>query len=404
MFVERSILNGIRPLLEDERILLFLGARQVGKTTLLRKIRDGVEGVSFFVSFEDPRILAAVNGNPEQIFDFIPKPVAGRQFLFLDEIQYLDDPSNFLKYIYDLYGDRIKLIATGSSAFYIDKKFKDSLAGRKRIIPLHPFSFKEFLLAKKREDLAEVLFESAPAFDLLRKRALLVPDRDELYPLLDEYICFGGYPAVVLESDLKEKEVRLQELFHSLLKKDFNEAGIRNEAAFYALLRMVAAQAGSTVSAHELANTIGVSLTAVKNYFHVLQKANIIGECRPFSRNVRKELTKKPKIYFRDSGYRNVVLDCFRPISNRIDAGETLENVFYGECVKAGIARIQFWRTQGGNEIDFVLNEHSAFELKMNPAKFSRKKVRSFLEAYPEIPLSVVTARSDKELDLLDFV
>jgi predicted AAA+ superfamily ATPase len=404
MFIERDITEKLLALLADERILLLLGARQTGKTTLLRKLQEQVESDTYFLTLENPLLLAKLNENPEFVFQYIPQPDSGRIFLFLDEIQYLDDPSNFLKYLYDLYSDRIKLVATGSSAFYIDKKFKDSLAGRKRIVTITPFSFREFLSAKKQKHLIEAISQSPPAFHAPSKREILIPVREQLFRFLYEYLLYGGYPAVVLENNLEEKKERLQELFQSLLKKDFHEAGIKNERAFYSVLKMLAAQSGSTVSCHELANTVGVSLPTVKNYLYVLQKAFIVTECRPFSRNVRKELTKMPKFYFNDTGYRNAILNSFRPIDDRLDSGATLETAFFGLCAKAQIKPINFWRTQDGREVDFVLGEEAAFELKMSPTKYSPKPYKRFTEAYPTIPLQLVTFNSEKDLDLLDFV
>jgi len=136
--------------LEKDDILLIIGSRQVGKTTLLkeiaRQLSDKGEEV-YEYTLEDPEFLAELNDHPENIFDYIHKPKS-RIYLLIDEIQYLKNPSNFLKYIYDLYGKTIKLVVTGSSAFYIDKTFKDSLAGRKKIIELFTFCFSEFLYAK----------------------------------------------------------------------------------------------------------------------------------------------------------------------------------------------------------------------------------------------------------------
>jgi predicted AAA+ superfamily ATPase len=405
MFIERDITEKLQTLMADERILLLLGARQTGKTTLLRKLKERTEGTTHLFSLEDPLLRAKLNETPEAIFQYIPKPESGRIFLFLDEIQYLNDPSNFLKYIYDIYGDHIKLIGTGSSAFYIDKTFKDSLAGRKRIVTVAPFSFHEFLAAKETpQQLIDALSPLPSALTTARKRTLLTPVRDELGRLMREYLLYGGYPAVVIEQDPEEKCERLQELFQSLLKKDFHEAGIKNEKAFYAILKMLAAQSGSTVSSLELANTVGVSLPTVKNYLYVLQKASIITECRPFSRNVRKELTKMPKYYFNDTGYRNAVLASFRPIDDRLDSGATLETAFFGICAKAGVDPINFWRTQDGREIDFILGEELAFELKMNPTKFSPKQYKRFTDVYPDIPLRPVTWNSETDLDLLDFI
>ncbi len=405
MFVDRNVQPLLDRLLKDDRILLLVGARQTGKTTLLHHLREQLEGQGqsvWFLTFEDPLFLGEVNQHPENLFQYVPKPDAQHIVVLLDEIQHLEDPSNFLKYIYDLYKDRIKMVATGSSAFYLDEKFHDSLAGRKRIVPIYSFCFSEFLRAENRQDLAEEVRLNS-FFTTGKKRELLRPVRRELLAHLRKYACFGGYPGVVLESDVEEKKFRLRELHQSLLKKDVADAGIKNEYAFYSVLKLLADQAGNLVNALEISNTVRVSRTAVDRYLHVLRKSFIVENCSPFHRNVRKELSKMPKVYFYDSGYRNAILSSFGRLSERLDSGAALENLFFSECCKAGVQEIRFWRTQGGKEVDFVLDGTCAFELKLDATRFNAAKYASFEKGYPDIPLRPVGWQSEDDLEMLDF-
>ena len=167
MFYERELYSQIRPHIEKKEFTVITGARQAGKTTLLKKIysdlREQGKTVSYF-SMEDPGILAAANEHPEQIFKFSPRPenpltngISKKIFLLIDEIQYLTSPTGFLKYLYDTYAENLKLIVTGSSAFYLDTRFKDSLAGRKRIFILGTLNFEEFLLFKNQQSLIDEL-------------------------------------------------------------------------------------------------------------------------------------------------------------------------------------------------------------------------------------------------------
>ena len=405
MLVDRNIQPLLDRLMKDDRIVLLVGARQTGKTTLLRHLRKQLEGQEqsvSFLTFEDPLFLGEVNQHPENLFQYIPKPETGYRFVLLDEIQHLEDPSNFLKYIYDLYKDRLKLVVTGSSAFYLDEKFHDSLAGRKRIVPIYSFCFSEFLRSKNRKDLAEEV-QTNCFFVTGKKRSLLRPVRRELLAYLQEYARFGGYPAVVLESDVDEKKFRLRELYQSLLKKDVADAGIKNEYAFYSVLKLLAAQAGNLVNALEISNTVKVSRTAVGRYLHVLRKSYIVESCPPFHRNIRKELSKMPKYYFCDTGYRNAILNSFQPLSDRLDSGASLENLFFSECCKAGIEDVRFWRTQDGKEVDFVLDGTRAFELKVDAERFNSAKYASFVKGYPEVPLQPVGWQAKDALEMLDF-
>ncbi|RLD53758.1 MAG: ATP-binding protein, partial [Bacteroidetes bacterium] len=178
--IERFIEKKLILELNNDYILTMIGARQVGKTTLLNKIKKYLlkkKAVVNLFTLEDKTLLADLNTHPKNIFNYIDFD-ADKQFLLIDEIQYLDDPSNFLKYIYDLYNGKIKLVVTGSSAFYIDKKYKDSLAGRKKIIHIRPFTFSEFLLAKNAVELSKKINEFS-YFNKQKEIKLLIPEKDK---------------------------------------------------------------------------------------------------------------------------------------------------------------------------------------------------------------------------------
>ena len=400
--IPRKVKPIIDKFLKNEDILLIIGARQVGKTTILMGIEDELKtngSIVFSLTLEDPELLGDLDKHPENLFHYVRR-TEKRIYILIDEIQYLRDPSNFLKYHYDKYRKNIKLIVTGSSAFYIDHKFKDSLAGRKRIIEIYPFSFSEFLSAKNMGELAAQI---QSAFVLGQKRRLLKPERRLLWQMWQEYSLYGGYPKVVLEDDNFEKISLLQELVLSFLKKDVLESGIKEDAKFYKLVRVLASQSGQLVNANELGRTLEMSKDTVSRYLYVLQKSFIVKSCPPFYRNIRKELTKMPKIFFYDNGYRNYLINDFSHFSRRMDTGAYLENAIFGEMAKSGIENIKFWRTQSKKEIDFIVNEKRAFEIKISKQSFSRSKYREFKEIYSEIPLEPVVAFDDEILDALDF-
>jgi len=169
MYIQRKIQSEIKRHLERKEFTIITGARQSGKTSLIqdifRELRNENKTVSY-ITFEDRDILSAINTHPEEVFSFVKRPAKsldriqkekGKLFLFIDEVQYAADPSNFLKYLYDVYGGNLKVIATGSSAFYIDRKFKDSLAGRKRIFELKTLSFDEWLQFRDYQSLLDEL-------------------------------------------------------------------------------------------------------------------------------------------------------------------------------------------------------------------------------------------------------
>ena len=389
--------------LDTDEILLIKGARQVGKTTLLKRaaanLKEGDDKV-FELTLEDPELLNDLNKHPENIFNFIPRSEE-RIYLALDEIQYLENPSNFLKYIFDVYGGKIKLVVTGSSAFYLDTKFKDSLAGRKKVVEIYPFSFSEFLEAKGERAMSA---EVSQGFTPGTKRQILKPERKILHQYWMEFVQYGGYPRVVLESEPDEKKELLKELVQSFLRKDIYESGIREEEKFYKLVRLLASQAGQLLNVNELANTLDISKGTVSKYLYVLQKSYIIKICPPFYNNIRKELTKMPKFYFLDTGYRNSLLNSFELVGNRIDTGQVLESSVFTGLVKSGVDDVKYWRTQNRKEIDFIVGRKSAFEVKVSIRKYAPAKYKTFVNAYPDIDLQPVVMFDYENLDVLDFV
>lgn len=385
MNILRDITTESQKYWDREEILIFIGPRQAGKTFILKQIKSELEkrGSScFFLDLEDPEYLGILNQSPKNLFKIFTADSERKNFIFIDEIQYLDNPSNFLKYIFDEHRDNVKLIVSGSSAFYLDRKFKDSLAGRKKIFNIFTLSFREFLRFKKEDFLAMADFG---------KIGLEEKNRISLY--YREFMVFGGYPRVAL-SPLEEKKEILKEIAYSYIKKDIYEASIRQEEMFYKLFKILASQIGNLVNASELANTLNISKTAIDNYLYVMQKSFHLALIRPFYQNVRKEITKMPKIYFFDMGLRNFFLNDFSQFETRNDKGQLLENAVFRQLLEEYDAdEIKFWRTVDQKEIDFVAGD-LAFEVKADSDKAKEKKYKLFLENYPDKKLSFVSIDS----------
>jgi len=397
MYFKREIEDSVLDYLATDEILVVIGARQSGKTTLLRKIQEILDekgDISFFVNLENPKYLSKLDEDYENLFEIIGNRGNQRAFVFIDEVQYLKAPSNFLKYIFDEYKGKIKLIVSGSSAFYIDQKFKDSLAGRKRLFELNLLNFREFLCFKGFEDIRHLFIRSDKVF---QERNISLVDINQVKHLLGEFIKFGAYPGVVLEKTENGKKNLLEELFNSYLARDVEVEGVRNKTKFYTLTRIIAEQVGSLFNSSELANTLGISVTAIENYIYILEKSFQIKRIRPFYKNIRKELTKMPKIYFLDTGIRNVVLDDYGSLENRIDRGPYFENfVFKLLHDKRSVKTINFWRTQEKHEIDFIVNRKIAIETKFNARSFQKSKYCQFTNNYKDIPL-ILLSYEDKD-------
>jgi predicted AAA+ superfamily ATPase len=379
MLYPRKAFSEMRKNFSREEFIILTGARQVGKTSLLLMAKEYLEKkgeICHYFNLENSDYLKAFNLHPFELLNLIPQRKT-RQIVFIDEIQYLNNPTNFLKLLYDEKRNQVKIIASGSSSFYIDKKFKDSLVGRKVLLEIYPLDFDEFLIFHKQEDLLGRKEEKIQKYY-----------RDLLLDQWEEYLRFGGYPKVVLAEDEEAKKMALEEIAYSYIKKDIADAGIKNSEKYFSLLKILAGQTGQLVNAKELADTLDLAQKTVAEYLYVVKKSYQAAFVRPFHRNIRKELTKMPKVYFFDSGLRNFFLDEFSPIEKRADKGVCLENIVYRELLReSGNAdKVRFWRTQDGKEIDFVFGK-KAYEVKFDRKnkKNAEKYSQFFEEAYPEI-------------------
>ncbi len=375
--------------LPQRELTVLIGARQTGKSTLLKQLADALTASGetlVLLNLERKEILLDLNQNPENIFKYLPHRNEGRVFALIDEIQYLDDPAHFLKLLYDEHADRLKLVATGSSAFYIDRQFRDSLAGRKKIFELQTLDFEEFLMFREQEEELKEL--QRLRLGEVEKSAA----EPRLWAALESYMTYGGYPAVVLEKDPKQKVERLHDLRDSFVKRDMLESGVSDETRFFRLMILLASQIGNLLNTNELSNTLQLPRATTDYFLYVLQKCFHLGLVRPFYQNLRKELVKMPKAYFYDLGLRNVLVNYFAPFEQRSDKGALLENYVFRRLTELyAHDQIKFWRTADGNEVDFVVEETAfngkAFETKFNPNEANPNKYRKFTEAYPQFPL-----------------
>ena len=383
MLYPRDILPKIKKVINREELIILMGARQVGKTSLLILLKDylGKQGKdSYYFNLENREYLDLLNEHPYNIFEFLPKSKT-KQFVFIDEIQYLDDPTNFLKLLYDEKRNDLKIIASGSSSFYIDKKFKDSLVGRKFLFEIYSLNFDEYIRFNNQDNLLK-----------LKNKKLTILQKKKILSLWDNYLLYGSYPKIALTADNYVKKILLEEIGTSYIKKDVEEAGIKNVDKYFALLKIIAGQSGQLLNSKELANTLNVAHKTIEEYLYVMKKSYQISVIKPFYENIRKELTKMPKVYLNDTGLRNFFLNNYDDIKKRDDKGSYLENLVFRELLleNGSLEKIKFWRTQDKKEIDFIV-EGKAFEIKFNKSKIEYKKYNKFTEAYPNIKFDFLT-------------
>lgn len=396
-YIQRDIMPDLVRWLDDRESLVVIGPRQAGKSTLFKALikflleERKVNGKDiFYFNLDDIRIIKFLS-TPEHFIKFIQSFSSRRAYIFIDEVQRLENPGLFLKCIYDL-GLNFKLIISGSSSLEIKSKIFESLTGRKIIFHLFPFSFSEFLRAKP-------FFSEFKIFknedDLIFQDKMYSASLNEY---LEEYVTYGGYPRVVLEKDLVKKKELLWEIYSSYVEKDVvNFLKIELFDKYNNLVKILSSQIGNLMNIHELTNTLGLNRLTVEKYISTLKTTFIISQVLPFYKNVRSEISKMPKIYFNDTGLRNSIIDSFGEVNIRPDRGELLENFIYTQLKMSRLFKnIRFWRTKTGGEVDFVtefggkiIGVESKFRSFAKPS-FSRS-LRHFIKDYSPEKIIIFT-------------
>jgi len=408
-YYPRKLQKKIYPWLDNPDAIIILGARQVGKTSLLELLKKdlikkwGAAKNIVTYNLEDSDQLAALNRDPKYFKEYLIFSGADPQkesVIMIDELQYLNDPSHFLKYLAD-FEPTLKLIVTGSTSLAI-KRFKDGMTGRKKIFTLFPLDFQEFLLFKENRMLSTVL-EEFHFRNLLLKKGEIDPERikpfnNEMKALFEEYVLYGGYPKVVLTKSRGNKLEELRELFETYELKDVNVLfDVANLPVFRNLFKLLAGSIGNLLNVNELSGTLGIGRDTIRRYLSILENTFIICVLPPFHSNIRKELTKMPKIFFLDTGLRNFALRNFTEISFRPDKGPLFENAIFGELYKnlGVIEQLFFWRTLSKTEADFILigDQKWVFEAKLTPNHRLKQPIslRAFCKIYPDFKQVVVT-------------
>ena len=408
-YFKRKLQKKVQPWLTKPDIIVIMGARQVGKTSLLELLKDDVKkkwGSSKNIltfNLEDADQLTALNRDPKYFREYCIFSGADPDkdsVIMIDEIQYLNDPSHFLKYLADL-EPSLKLIVTGSTSIAI-KRFRDGMTGRKKTFTLFPLDFQEFLLFKGNKTLLSVLEEFYFKHLVLKKIGIdperIKPFNQEMKVLFEEYILYGGYPKVVLARAEEEKLEELREIFETYELKDVNILfDVANISAFRNLFKLLSGSVGGLLNINKLSATLGIGRDTVKRYLSILENSFIIHMLPPFHTNIRKELTKMPKVFFLDTGLRNFALKNFTELSFRTDKGALFENAIFGELYKnlGVIEQLYFWRTIYKTEVDFILTgeQNWVFEVKLTPNSFLRPPsgLKSFGKVYPNFKQIVIT-------------
>jgi predicted AAA+ superfamily ATPase len=348
---KRQVVDEIVRYLHTDDIIVVQGARQVGKTCILMYLQhllreQGVQ--TLYLDLEDSRFVTLLDRGVDEFllylrgegFDLPAYARTGAKlYVLVDEIQYLAEPSSFMKLIAD-HHRVIKLIVSGSSSFGMKSKFKDSLVGRTVNFEIYPLSFQELLTFR------DVTFIPGIPLTEVKTREL------QTYYL--EYVLYGGYPKIVLTPEVDRKERYLQQIIDTYIRKDIRDlAEIKDVNRFNHLLEVLASQSGNLINITELSNTCDLARQTIERYIFLLEQTYILRLVRPFYRNLRSEITKTPKVFFFDTGLMQMLW--LKRLQTEI-IGSVFETSLFAELVKQGNEDdITYWRTADKKEIDFVI-------------------------------------------------
>jgi len=372
---KRDVFNKIEPYIGDDTIIVLHGARQVGKTHILFYLRDWLSSHGekvFYYDLEYPDLLEDLNHGPEAFL----ADLKGKGYLegekiyaLIDEIQYLDTPSPFLKILADHYKN-IHLVVSGSSTFDIKSKFTDSLAGRVLSFEVFPLSFAEFLQFKEEKYvLSQVSSDSG------------LTHLKELYK---EFVIYGGYPKVVLNPVEEKKKSYLLQVIDTYIRKDVRDlAKVEDPKKFNNMLYVLASQSGQLLDMAALSRETALSFPTLKKYLVILEETFVCKLVPPYSQSPSVEISKNPKVFFYDSGLQSLLW--FKNFQHTI-LGSVFETNIFGELVKKfGREAIRFWRTKARQEIDFIVQQNNAvlpIEVKTNFQGFNSQAIKAFGRKY----------------------
>lgn len=379
--IERSIYPLLRRHLFKKEISLIIGPRQSGKTTLMLMLKaelDQKGEPTLFMNFDVEWDRAHLESQAALVRKLELELGKKGGFVFIDEIQRKEDAGLFLKGLYDL---RLpyKLVVSGSGSLELKQKIEESLVGRKQLFELTTLTFEEFVNFKTGYKYSENL---PTFFDIEKERT---------HHLLMEYLNFGGYPRVVLE-EKKDGKIRvIGEIYRSVLERDVAYLlRVEKTEVFSNLIKVLAGQIGNLINYKELSSTLGISFSTLKKYLWYARKIFLLDLITPYSRNVRKEISLSPVVYFGDLGMRNYPLGLFGNIRSPSDCGFLFQNLLYLILTPRspiGSTQVHFWRTKDKAEVDFVVEKGKA--LIPIEAKYKAfedieipRALRSFCEQY----------------------
>jgi len=391
----RELLKEIEPFVERDEIIVILGARQIGKTCLLRYIQKKLEeeGKStFFIDLEDIELRGTIK-SPQDLLSYIRALgyKGGHAYLFIDEVHYMQKATSILKYLHD-HHPQLKFFITGSSSLKLRFKLGESLTGRKIIFILYPLSFKEYFLFSGNEEMVQIL-------TTFRNKKIPEPFLTHISKTYEEYILWGGYPKVAMTPSFDIRAEILKEIFTTYLEKEVRGL-IREEMfeRFNYFVRFLAAQNGNLLKILEVSKELGLQRSTVQRYLTILEETFMAKRLLPVAKSRQKELTRTPKFYFFDTGFINFLTKDFRPLSMHPNSGSLVETSIFTFLLRrlSPLEEIYFWRRKNGQEVDFIIHTRGGYvpvEVKWHNNSKITTSLKNFVKSYNPA-MAVVSTKS----------
>lgn len=385
-FKERLIFSDLKDHLSKRQITIITGLRRTGKTTLVKKLLEDfghknkiyfdLERVDNRELFSEKNYENIITALRSQGIDFGKKTL-----IAIDEVQLLPVIASVIKYLYDNYP--IKFVVTGSSSYYIKNLFSESLAGRKKVFELHTLSFREYL------DFQNINFEITK----VAGKKFIAAEYERLKKYYEEYIRYGAFPEVALTKKISDKKDIVSDILSSYLNIDIkNISYIRDQKNLHNLLKMLASRAGTRLDYSKLSSLTGISRPSVYNYMDLLENTFVITRVPVVAKNPDREIVKAPKIFINDNGLLNQLAE--------VSSGVQFENAVFNQLKFYG--KLQYYSLKTGKEIDFILNNKTAIEVKETATSQDLTRIKN-LSKNINISKSIIVSRLPSP-SLKDFV
>ena len=399
MIIQRELIQKIKPFLKRKEFVAIIGPRQSGKTTFLQILKTYLckqlkikKDLIQTISFEDRRLLAQFEADPVSfVRSYVPGEAASNFYLMIDEFQYAIDGGQKLKLIYDTVKG-IKIFITGSSSLDIKARVGKFMVGRILSFYLYPFNFREFLRANEHrleriysQNNEQVVRWLAECRSFKIKKGIDIFG-NEMIKQYERFCLWGGYPAVVLANNNNERKKLLADIYNNYILKDIKTLlELATERNLLLLSQYLATQIGNIIVYQNLSSASELDHRQLKKHLNILKETFICQEVKPFFKNRQKELSKNPKIFYLDMGFRNNLMENMNSLDKRSDAGSIIENTVFIRLNELceGINKINFWRTKAGAEVDFVLHtKEGILPIEVKFSNFTREKISKSLASF----------------------